>query len=639
MAKTDRIVAALTGPAVTLALVLSLSLLAGQGVTVQNPVLFLAVAIVFSAFLGGAASGLASVAVSFGFVLVFWSVPGRLFHYTGGDVGRLAVFLLTMPLMAVLVALLQRKNRRMVQRLLAANEAIGDGAARLARAERVARTGNWEVDVATGGLYTSQGARLIYGIAPDCDTIESVRSIPLSMYRRRLDAAMRGLLDGGAPYDVEFKIRRPADGVIVDVLSRATYDRDRGRVFGIIQDITDRKRIERELTEARKKAEVANQAKGMFLATMSHEVRTPLNGIAGMLQVLEDTRLDPEQRRHVEAALASTRNLARLVSDILDISQIESGRKTLAEAPFDPAGLIDSVRALFAHAAREKGLELAVAVDTALPGRVLGDEHKLRQVLGNLVGNAVKFTVSGEVRLWAGPPRGEAGQARTLFVVSDTGPGIAEAFLPHLCTPFAQAEAGSRSAGGGVGLGLAIVGELVRLMRGEMTVHSREGQGTQVCLSLPLPGVPGDAPEAPAVRPQTAPGGLSILLAEDDVVSRMACRHVLENLGHAVAVAGDGAEALDMALERDFDLIVMDNHMPVLDGLAAIGRLRGEARYERIARTPVILMSACDLREGRQKYLASGADAYLPKPFDKAALRRTLEEAVRLRRDAPAAGE
>jgi PAS domain S-box-containing protein len=626
--KTDRIVTALIGPAVTLACVLTLAVLAGQGVTVQNPVLFLALAIVFSSFLGGAPSGLASVGVSFAFVLVYWSVPGRLFSYTGVDISRLAVFLLTMPLMAALVALLQNKNRRMVQSLLTANEAIRDGMERLARAERVACTGNWEVDVGSGGLYTSQGARLIYGITAEYATYDSVKFIPLPMYRKMLDAAMDALVHDGAPYNVEFKIRRPDDGRIVDVLSRATYDRERGRVFGIIQDVTDRKRTEAELIEAREKAEVASQAKSMFLATMSHEVRTPLNGVAGMLQVLEDSGLAQGQRRHVESALSSVRHLSQLVSDILDISQIESGRKTLAHVAFDLGALFDSVRMLFAPSASENGVALAFDVDAPLRRRVMGDEHKLRQVLGNLVGNAIKYSPQGEVRVQAGLLREDRGMIRILVAVSDTGQGIPEAFLPRLCSPFSQAAAPNDRKPGGVGLGLAIVSELVRLMQGEMVIDSQEGLGTQACLSMAFPVAPEAAQTPAGSAADAAAGRLTILLAEDDLVSRMACQHMLEKMGHTVAAAGDGLQALDLVSRQDFDILVMDNHMPGMDGLEVARAIRQDDRFRDRARVPIVIMTACDLIEEREKCLAAGAGAYVAKPLARSALQQALCEAM-----------
>jgi len=611
----------------TVLTVIVLSLCKLQGFTIPNPVLIFALSIALSAFLGGCLAGFCSVAIALAYVLVDWSLPEALFRYSPVNMQRLIVFLATMPLLALLVCRLHRSNHERLVALSARSEELEAIRQRLQRAELVAMTGNWEVDVATGALYTSEGARRIYGLGDKEMTLDEAKDRPLPPYRQMLNASWTALLEHGEPYAVDFQIRRPTDGALVDIHSRATYDAATGRVFGIIQDVTAAKQAEAALIAARRRADEANAAKSRFLATMSHEVRTPLNGLLGMLQVLEEAELSPRDRDYLQAALASARHLGALVSDILDLSRIESGRLETADEPFSLPDVVEETCAPLAELARGKGLTWYLWLDEALPRRVVGDSHKLRRMLNNVIGNAVKFTSGGSVRIEFRLVRALGDRAMVRCLVSDDGPGVSEGFLPRLCTVFSQ-ERGQGAPGlSGVGLGLSLVRELMRLVGGEVTVDSQEGEGTDVYLTFEYR-LDASCPLPDRAAGTTPPTGLRVLVAEDDAVSRLACRQLLRRLGHVVTDVANGALALAALAEADFDLVVMDLQMPEMDGLAAIRAIRGEARFAAKAGVPIVVMTACAFTEDRDRCLAAGADVYLSKPVEKAALGRAIEAAL-----------
>ncbi len=393
----------------------------------------------------------------------------------------------------------------------------------------------------------------------------------------------------------------------------------------IFSDITIRKRHERELRQARDAAEAASLAKSEFLANMSHEIRTPLNGVLGILQLFDTLRLDDEHRRLIELATGSARRLTDLLTDLLDLSKIESGKLALDERPFKPAELRSSTLGLFALAAREKGLCLDFFLDPRLPASVIGDESRLRQVLFNLVGNAVKFTPAGSVRIEAGlisHPDGEA--CRAVFCVEDSGTGIPDHCLVDVFDPFVQGEQAYVRRHQGAGLGLAIVKRLVRLMGGSLCVDNAES-GTTFCFSLPLRrGPDSEAVVAHAEPEREGEGKLRVLLVEDDAVSMFATRRVLEKAGHDVTPAVDGREAVGLMREGEFDLIIMDVQLPVMDGLQATMIIRSETFPESKRRVPIIAMTAYAMAGDREKFLAAGMDGYLAKPVSAAELLQAL---------------
>jgi len=400
-------------------------------------------------------------------------------------------------------------------------------------------------------------------------------------------------------------------------------------IMGVNVDLTQFKLLEQELRAAKDLAEAASKSKSEFLANMSHEIRTPLNGVLGMLQLLETTGLDDEQQEYVGAAIQSSRRLTRLLSDILDLSRIEAGKLLLQEGVFQVKCLKDSVLELFAATAREKGLALHFDIDSRVPQHLLGDEARLRQILFNIVGNAIKFTEQGTIAIAVTPlPQGTKALARLLFTVSDTGIGIPDDRVKDIFDPFVQAEGAYTRRYQGAGLGLSIVRKLVKLMEGGLAIDTSPDEGTTCYLSIPvkLP-VSDTLPEAqprqdrqPIERPSPR-----ILFAEDDAVNLLAGKIMLEKLGYDVVTATNGQEALERLLEHTFDLILMDIQMPRIDGVEATRIIRDSARYGSKSGIPIIAMTAYAMEGDREKFLAAGLDAYIAKPIEATELREAIE--------------
>lgn len=394
-----------------------------------------------------------------------------------------------------------------------------------------------------------------------------------------------------------------------------------------------RRAVRRQTAEIRRlmvEARQSEEAKSRFLANMSHEIRTPLNGILGMTELALESRPSPDLRSYLETVRSSARALLEIVNDVLDLSRIEKGRMRLEPAPFPLRRMVDELLPLFDLPAREKGLRLDVHLDPRLPEFVVGDAGRIRQVLVNLLGNAVKFTPSGCVRLEIGPEE----EDRIRFAVSDSGPGIPLAKQNEIFRAFVQGDSSSTRQYGGAGLGLTISDYLVRLMGGELRVESRPGHGSRFFFSIPLPVTEVDP--AGAVAEEAAepfPRGLRILVAEDNEINRRALESLLRRDAHFLRFASDGAEAVEKARAERFDAILMDVQMPGVDGLEATRRIRESEAAERRERTPVIGLTAHAFPEDARRCLAAGMDAYLAKPYHIDDLRRMLAQHA-----APSAG-
>ncbi|HDQ40357.1 MAG TPA: PAS domain S-box protein, partial [Desulfonatronum sp.] len=370
--------------------------------------------------------------------------------------------------------------------------------------------------------------------------------------RQSVVQAIRKMSESGVPIPAgELNLKRK-DGSLVTVYSSHAIVHKPGtspELFSMDIDLTKLKQAEQALLQAKEAAEAANKAKSEFLANMSHEIRTPINGIMGMMQLLETTTLDADQRQYVQLCTSSANRLTRLLSDILDLSRVEAGKMTIHEAEFMFRELGDSVTGLFTFNARSKGVVLECGIDPAIPSTLIGDEARVRQILFNLAGNALKFTDKGSVRVAMTPAAcNEDGVFKVLFTISDTGIGIPEDKLQHLFSPFFQVEASYTRSIQGAGLGLAIVKRLVDLMGGSISVDSSVGQGTTVHVVLPfkLPAGASIPDQQGSKRLTEARQKLRILLAEDDPSNALPIRLLLEQAGHAVTLAEDGQQALDL---------------------------------------------------------------------------------------------
>ena len=442
--------------------------------------------------------------------------------------------------------------------------------------------------------------------------------------RRELMELMEACLESNGIDQHQITLRHSKFGTRTGLLwARHIQIRNVRHVLCFLLDITERRRMEEDLRRARTEAETAAEAKSEFLANMSHEIRTPLNGVLGLSSLLEDTTLPESVREVGKLVRTSGEMLRRVLDDVLDFSKIESGKLELENEAFSLRESLEWSLGIYQKAAHDKHLKLRLEIDGAVPEHVVGDSTRLRQVITNLISNAIKFTEHGsiEISVAVGEEKKEPGAFWLSFAVTDTGIGIPADRIGRLFQSFSQVDASTSRRFGGTGLGLAICKRLVEMMGGEIAAHSSPGVGTTLSFQIPV-GVAA-LKDPPIGKSATLAIPKRVLVVEDNVINRVVIQRMLERLGHRVELVTDGNAAIQQVTEIHYDLLLMDVNMPGLDGLQTTRQIRGLP--PRHANVPIIALTASAMMNDRRNCLEAGMNDYLSKPISIEALRAAID--------------
>ena len=470
---------------------------------------------------------------------------------------------------------------------------------------------------------------------------ERLHADDVDIVRAEIEATRAAASPG---FNLDVRVRM-SDGEFrwMHVRARVLAETGKNRsLIGTMVDLTERKKLEDDLRAAKEAAESSNAAKSQFLANMSHEIRTPLNGVLGMAQALEQDALDRTQREKVAVILDSGKSLMSLLNDVLDISKIEAGKLEISPVPGDFLHTMKRTRQLFQSTAEDKGLDLLVRYDSNFPQRLVYDPTRVRQCLANMLSNAIKFTAVGRVEVAIAARALGNGQHLVSVEVADTGIGMSRATIDKLFAVFTQADGATTRKFGGSGLGLAISRQLAQLMGGDLTVVSEEGRGSTFCLTFKAreaatASMPQRAarPAPSAEQPRRSLRGMRVLLTDDNAVNRQVIKLFLAPQAMEITEATNGKEALDLLSTREFDVVLLDVHMPVMDGKEAIQRMR--AANQPWSKLPVIALTADAMSGDREKYLALGMTDYVSKPVDQRELLARLHGVLGVEASAPEA--
>ncbi|CAN5800545.1 hypothetical protein BH11PSE13_BH11PSE13_15370 [soil metagenome] len=511
-----------------------------------------------------------------------------------------------------------------------------------------ARVAQWEWDVPSGRIFLSTRWDEMVGEAAS-DSLWDLRELLARLHPDDVQAVRTALaeaLSGESDrYAVEHSVAAAEGWIWIESVGMITERDVAGeplKLTGYNREITARREMLGEVDKARAEAEESSRAKGEFLANMSHEVRTPLNAILGLTRLLHQSRLDAEQRRYLQLVDSSATALLGLLNDVLDLSKIDAGKLVFEQIRFDVERWLNDVVALHVPAAEKKGVRVVIGIAPDVPPVIVGDPGRLRQVMSNLMSNAIKFTESGSIEVTLAvdaeqgdlPPR----RQRLLFSVRDTGIGVSEEKQQQIFEAFTQADASTTRRHGGTGLGLAICARLVSMMEGAIHVESEPQKGSTFSFTAVFDEANDDFSvlSEPAPLDMLTVHGLNVLLAEDHAVNELLMRKLLGGMGCSFTVVHNGEEAVSAWQKQRFDMVLRDVQMPVMSGFDATAQIRArEAAMPGRLRTPIIALTAHAIAGDRERCLAAGMDDYVSKPVSPARLAEAMQAAMRASSEVP----